>query len=246
VFEEVARRRGGRRAAARAPWLVGSALFHLGLALALVWAALHPGRSPETVVEVKFVKGAPASANPLRPPLALPAPPPPRRPARRDPVSRAPGAPAPVIQPREVPADLPHPSPAESPEPPDPGAEDGVVGGAAGAGADGAAAGLPAPAAGLPPPAFDEHTMTRPTYLSGPSPEFTRKALQREVEGLMVVRCVITVDGEVRDCRVLQGLPFMDEATVEALQRRRYRPAMRGGVPVAVTWDFRITLKQPR
>jgi hypothetical protein len=50
----------------------------------------------------------------------------------------------------------------------------------------------------------------------------------------------------VRDCQVLQGLPFMDEAVVEALQRRRYRPATRNGVPVGVSYLFRIHLRLPR
>jgi protein TonB len=62
----------------------------------------------------------------------------------------------------------------------------------------------------------------------------------------MLIHCVITVEGEVRDCRVLRGLPFMDEAAVEALQRRRYRPATRNGQPVEVVYPFRIHLRLPR
>lgn len=241
MFDEVVRNQGTKRAARRAAWLCGSAAFHVALVLVLASAAIAARRARETVVEVKFVKGAPVPGKPLAPPVApaRPAPPPPRRAAPPVQPRPEPRPAAPVIQPRDVPAELPGPGPAEPPEPADPGSDEGVVGGAPGGGVTGS----PAGSATL---AFDEHTMTRPEYLSGPLPEYTRRALQREVEGLMVVRCVVTAEGEVRDCRVLQGLPYMDEAVVEALQRRRYRPATRNGVPVEVSYLFRLHLKLPR
>jgi TonB family protein len=88
--------------------------------------------------------------------------------------------------------------------------------------------------------------MTRPVFVSGPDPAYTRAALDREVEGLMVVACVVTREGLVRDCRVLQGLPHMDAAVVQALERRRYRPATLDGQPVEVTYHFRLNLRLPR
>jgi TonB family protein len=93
---------------------------------------------------------------------------------------------------------------------------------------------------------FDEGSMTRPVFLSGPDLTYTRAAREREVEGLMVVACVVTREGLVRDCRVQQGLPFMDAAVVQALERRRYKPATLKGVPVEVTYQFRINWKLPR
>jgi len=242
VFDEVVRKEGVRRAVRRAAWLTGSTALHVGLLLALASAsaAIAARKSRDTAIEVKLVTGQPVPGQRLAPPA--PPPPPPRRAAPREPVRREPRPPAPVIQPRDVPAEVPPPGPAEPPEPPDAGSDDGVVGGIPG-GADGGPPARPAEAAT---PDFDEGTMTRPVYLSGPSPEYTRRAIRHEVEGLMVVRCVVTAQGEVRACRVLQGLPFMDEAVVEALQRRRYRPAARGGVPVEVSYVFRLHLKLPR
>jgi protein TonB len=61
----------------------------------------------------------------------------------------------------------------------------------------------------------------------------------------MLVKCIVTVDGVVRSCRVVKGLPYLDEAVVAALERRRYRPATLGGRPVDVDYVFRITLRLP-
>jgi protein TonB len=92
---------------------------------------------------------------------------------------------------------------------------------------------------------FDD-AMTPPRFVSGPGVEYVQQALDREVEGTMVVRCVVTVEGAVHDCRVLKGLPFMNAAVVGALERRRYSAATLGGRPLDVNYTFRIRLVLPR
>lgn len=89
-------------------------------------------------------------------------------------------------------------------------------------------------------------TMTAPSMISGPNPEYTQDAIDRGVEGLMSVRCVVTVEGMVRNCKVLKGLLFMDSAVVSALERRKYKPAMQQGKPVDVFYTFNIRLKLPQ
>ncbi|HET8540636.1 MAG TPA: TonB family protein [Anaeromyxobacter sp.] len=91
---------------------------------------------------------------------------------------------------------------------------------------------------------FDER-MSPPEKLGGPDPKYTEKALEREVQGTMIVRCVVTTEGKVFGCRVLKSLPFMDRAVIDALERRRYRPATLGGRPVEVNYNFKITLRLP-
>jgi serine/threonine-protein kinase len=88
--------------------------------------------------------------------------------------------------------------------------------------------------------------MTAPVKLSGPDPEYTQKAIDHSVEGAMAVRCIVAVDGSVNNCRVLKGLPFMDRPVVEALQRRRYKPATLQGKAVDVFYIFKLTLNLPR
>ena len=91
---------------------------------------------------------------------------------------------------------------------------------------------------------FDER-MSPPEKLGGPDPVYSEKALEREVQGTMVVRCVVTTEGKVFGCRVLKSLPFMDRAVIDALERRRYKPATLGGRAVEVNYNFKITLRLP-
>jgi protein TonB len=85
--------------------------------------------------------------------------------------------------------------------------------------------------------------MVPPRFVSGPTPTYTEKAIEREVEGVMEVRCVVSIDGRVHDCQVLKSLPFMDRAVIDALEHRRYAPATLGGQAVDVYYRFRLPFR---
>ena len=63
---------------------------------------------------------------------------------------------------------------------------------------------------------------------------------------LMIVKCVVSTQGVVRNCRVMKSLPFMDRAVIEALEKRRYTPALLRGQPIEVDYTFKIKLTLPR
>jgi protein TonB len=88
--------------------------------------------------------------------------------------------------------------------------------------------------------------MTPPVLLSGAPIEYTSLARAAEVEGTLIAKCVITREGQMRDCRVLKSLAYMDEAVVEALETRRYRPVTFQGSPVSVSYHVTVRLKLPR
>jgi len=88
-------------------------------------------------------------------------------------------------------------------------------------------------------------SMTPPAMISGPVPEYTPEAVDRGVQGNMEVRCVITAEGHVRACRVMKGLPLMNAAVVQALEKRLYKPAMAQGKAVDVVYTFNLRLKLP-
>ncbi len=103
-----------------------------------------------------------------------------------------------------------------------------------------------APVAAAPPAIMSlEEGMTRPTMISGGSPAYTREALAAKVEGTVVAKCVITASGAVTNCKIVKGLPFLDEAVIASLQARRYTPAMHQGKPVSVYYPFTIKMKLP-
>jgi protein TonB len=151
-----------------------------------------------------------------------------------------------LIQPRELPPQLKAPDPNEPREELEFGdGTDGVVGGVVGGALEAPAALAPAPPPPPPRPVKYDTRMTAPVLVSAPPLEYTQQALEREVEGTMLVECVVEVDGSVRACKVLRSLPFMDRAVISNLEQRRYRPATLGGQPLAVQYTFAVKFKLP-
>jgi protein TonB len=151
-----------------------------------------------------------------------------------------------VVQPKEIPKEEEKPPevvdvPADDDDGVEGGVEGGVVGGIVGGTIGGVVGGT-----GIAPPRVDlDDTEVRLVKLSGPDPAYTSQALEREVEGTMVVKCLVTIDGRVRECRVLKSLPFMDRAVIDALEHRVYQPYAPQGRPVEVNYTFRIRLQLP-
>jgi protein TonB len=85
--------------------------------------------------------------------------------------------------------------------------------------------------------------MNRPVLASGPQPEYPQKAREAKVEGTMLVRCVITTAGTLRNCRVLKSLPFLDEPVLSALAQQRYTPVTFQGRPVDVEYVIPFKFK---
>jgi protein TonB len=84
--------------------------------------------------------------------------------------------------------------------------------------------------------------MTRPQLLSMIEPEYTREARDSNVKGLFVAKCVITTQGTLQRCRVVKGLPMMDQAVLAAISQWRYSPVVYQGKPVAVDYVIQVRL----
>ena len=244
-----------RRRRFGAPAAVSLVLHALVLLAIPAMTAVHVARtqrSDEVFVLLHPRRPAPTAA----PQAATPAPKPasPKRKIRRRPV-----APALLVPPTTTPVAItatPEPpaeslpaEPAAAPARPLPREEaarpDGIPGGIGTAGTSNAGTATLAAQSG--PIEYDDALMTPPERVSGPDPDYTYLARTYEVQGMMVVKCVVTTVGVVRDCRVLQGLPYMNEAVVDALLRRRYAPArLANGKAVDVEYTFRIRLQLVR
>jgi serine/threonine-protein kinase len=89
--------------------------------------------------------------------------------------------------------------------------------------------------------------MTRPALIQSGRPiTYTREAIAARIEGVSIVRCVITAEGTVERCKVIKPLPFMDEAVVEHLQSQRFQPVTYQGKPVSVGYNFSVRLTLPK
>ncbi|HEX9576483.1 MAG TPA: energy transducer TonB, partial [Myxococcales bacterium] len=91
-----------------------------------------------------------------------------------------------------------------------------------------------------------DETTVHLNKISGPPIDYTEQALEHEVQGLMIVKCVVTSEGAVYGCRVLKSLPFMDRVVIAALERTRYQPYLLNGKAVEIDMTFKIRLTLPQ
>lgn len=186
------------------------------------------------------------------PPMVASAPAQRQRPARRPEVK----APSQVKPLPPVPEVVPPPEPPATPEAPVSDATNGVIGARVGATTVGPAGDGPpcegdkcTDAPGEGPggePGVYEPQMTRPVLLDGDDPVYTQAAREAHVEGVMIVKCVITVAGNLERCRIIKGLPHMEDEVLRALGTRRYKAVTLDGAPLAVNYVFHIQLRFPR
>ncbi|ATB35149.1 hypothetical protein CYFUS_000561 [Cystobacter fuscus] len=92
------------------------------------------------------------------------------------------------------------------------------------------------------PVAFDPSVMTRPQRVSGREPQLTPEAQAERVRGAALVRCVATREGRVTNCRLLKGLPYMNQELLEALSTWRVTPATAQGKPIDVDYTFVVRI----
>jgi protein TonB len=89
---------------------------------------------------------------------------------------------------------------------------------------------------------FEPAGMTRPQKVSGREPQLTPEARTERVRGTALVRCVVTHEGRVTNCRLLNGLPYMEQELLEALSTWRVTPVMAQGKPLDVDYTFVVRI----
>jgi TonB family protein len=84
--------------------------------------------------------------------------------------------------------------------------------------------------------------MARPVLLEKVDPVYTREARDAQVSGLILSKCVITTSGTLERCRIVKGIPAMDQAVLRALAKWRYTPVVYQGQKVAVEYVIPVRL----
>jgi protein TonB len=87
--------------------------------------------------------------------------------------------------------------------------------------------------------------MSRPRWIEGPEPSFPREAREAKVRGTMLVKCVITTTGALRNCQILKSLPFLDQPVLAALARQRYTPVTFQGRTINVEYVIPLKFEMP-
>jgi protein TonB len=252
MFEAILQQKGMAQRRIGTGALASAALHTGALALILLFgsSAARSAHS-ETNLAVKFMTPTDLPPPPAPPPpLASTIPQPHRRehrPSRKKDT---------LVQSRQAPMEKPQTAeseyrpesvPEQAQAQPD-GVLGGVAGGVAGGVLGGAAGGVPGGRLGGGPGGnilpFGEG-MTRPEQTGGEPPRYTREALAAGIQGTMLVKCVITVDGTLENCRIIKPLPHMQKAVLDALSTWRYKPVHYQGRPVAVDYLIQIRLVIP-
>jgi protein TonB len=78
--------------------------------------------------------------------------------------------------------------------------------------------------------AFDEP----PQVVRQVPPEYPELARQSETEGVVLVQIGVNEFGDVIEATVVQGVPMLSQAAVEAVMQWKFRPAKQRDVPVPV------------
>jgi TonB family protein len=77
-----------------------------------------------------------------------------------------------------------------------------------------------------------------------PKPAYTVEARGMRLEGEVSLQVIFQASGTIRVVRVVRGLGHgLDEAAQQAAQRVRFKPAMRGGVPVDTNATIKISFE---
>ena len=74
-----------------------------------------------------------------------------------------------------------------------------------------------------------------PVVLYKVDPSYSEKALQKNLQGSVVLHLIVDSEGHARDISVVKSLGLgLDEKAIEAVEQWKFRPGYREGKPVAV------------
>ncbi len=88
-------------------------------------------------------------------------------------------------------------------------------------------------------------TAKAPARVKSVPPVYPEAAQAAKVEGVVVLKAIIGADGRVVDAAVVQSIPLLDQAAIDAVRQWEYTPTLINGVavPVVMTVSVSFTLK---
>ncbi len=102
----------------------------------------------------------------------------------------------------------------------------------------------PPPAAEPEGPIMVGGDVKKPVRVHDPQPSYTELARRARIQGVVIVQAIIDKTGNVTAVKVLKGLPMgLDQATVDAIKRWRFKPATLNGKPVEVYYNLTVNFQ---
>jgi len=87
-----------------------------------------------------------------------------------------------------------------------------------------------------------EKGMPHPKPVHLVPPITTEEAARTGVEGVVVMRCVITKDGSVTDCCILRGINGLNRSVFDAVRKWRYEPVVLHGQVVNLSYVIQVKI----
>ncbi len=80
-----------------------------------------------------------------------------------------------------------------------------------------------------------------PVKIFAPQPLYTEEARLGRVQGVVILEAIIDEDGNVREVKVLKGLPMgLTESAADTARQWRFKPATLDGRPVPVYFNLTV------
>jgi len=76
---------------------------------------------------------------------------------------------------------------------------------------------------------IDGAEIVAPVKIRDVAPVYPAEAVRASVEGTVVVEAIIDIEGNVQKVKVLESIPLLDEAALDAVRQWKYTPATRNG-----------------
>lgn len=86
-------------------------------------------------------------------------------------------------------------------------------------------------------------TIREPKKLKDVKPVYPEWAKEARIQGIVVLECVISTEGDVIEVKVLRSVPDLDEAAIRAVRKWKYTPTLLDGKPVPVIMVVTVSFK---
>jgi protein TonB len=212
-----------------------SILLHTAGAIALiVIPVLTADEIPQVQSGVHAFLVEPLSVTPPPPPPAAPPAAAPRVIPKPQPQQQA------FVAPVEVPTEI---KPEQALDLGDNGSAGGVEGGVPGGVVGGIVGGLPE----APPPSVAPvrvgGSVREPRRLSAVPPVYPELAMMARLQGTVVIEATVNERGRVVNVNLIEGLPMLSDAALEAVKKWVYSPTLLNGVPTPIIMTVTVRFK---
>jgi TonB family protein len=105
----------------------------------------------------------------------------------------------------------------------------------------------PPSAPGNPPTKCCAHALkivVAPRPVSVVRPAYPKGARKKKIEGSVLLRATVALDGSLRDITVVSGDPILADAALEAVRQWRYQPSKVNGEPIEAQHEITVTFKR--